>query len=154
MPKRYYFRTVLSIGLALAVVAASFAHAGGDAKVPAVKEISVKGLKLEFGKGGALKKPAVIDDADELAKALFGNGPADKGVLESITKQVDFKKQQLVYFRWAGSGQDKIAAVVQMTGAGDQVVFQYTPGLTRDLRQHAKLFAIARGTKWEIKKGK
>ena len=34
----------------------------------------------------------------------------------------------------------------------DKVTFTRTPGRTRDLRQHAKLYAIPKGSKYEMGK--
>jgi hypothetical protein len=124
-------------------------RAGGENSV--VQEISLKGLEPGGkSKTGAPKQPVVLNDVQDLSNVLFGAGPADMEFLAKIAKQVDFQKQQLLYFRWAGSGQDTIKPVVKMAPKGALVVFEYTPGLTRDLRQHAKLFVIARGAKWEI----
>lgn len=139
--------------LGLFLISSRFAEVrGGDDKTPLVKEIALKGLKLSFpAKGGSPQKPMAIDSSADLAKAIFGTGQPDMEILAQITKQVDFKKQHLLYFRWAGSGQDKINPVVKMADKGALIVFEYTPGLTRDLRQHAKLFAVSRDAKWEVK---
>lgn len=139
---------IVAVVAVCAVAAGVFpsAHAGED-KNPVVKEISLAGIKLDMDGVGPLKKPAVLTSVEELTKALA----ADKETVGQIAKQVDFMKQQLIYFRWAGSGQDKIKPVVQMGTTGAVVIFEYTPGLTRDYVQHAKLFAIAKGAKWEMK---
>jgi hypothetical protein len=64
---------------------------------------------------------------------------------------VDFAKEKVAVFAWAGSGQDKVAAgeVKDKTA-----VFTYTRGLTRDLRQHVKIFAVPKDAEVKVEIGK
>ena len=102
-----------------------------------LKPLDLKGVATVQPKEGDVTKPSEIKSAEELAKSpLFGAGAADK-----LTKQVDFAKQKLVVFAWSGSGQDKITGEFT-TGKGPLAQFGYTPGETRDLRQHFVVFAV------------
>jgi len=110
-----------------------------DKKVEA-REIKVKGLPTARG---AFKEPTKITSKEELEKAV-----TDKTAREEILKQVDLKKEFLVLFQWSGSGQDKLEMSVDKGTA----TFTRTPGRTRDLRGHAKLFALPMKTEFKIAK--
>jgi len=111
---------------------------------PAVKEIALPAMKgfptTKFD------QPAEIATTEALAKAF-----PDADVRTAIEKEVDFAKQKLLYFAWSGSGQDKLTP-----GAGDKgaITFTYKRGLTRDLRGHRRLFAIAKGATWSVERAK
>jgi hypothetical protein len=91
-------------------------------------------------------KPAVIENQNTLTK-VFGDKEAEK-----ISKQVDLDEQVLVFFQWAGSGQDKLAYTVQKQDGKTIVVFTFRAGRTRDLRPHAHLFSIRKGVSWRVAK--
>lgn len=110
-----------------------------DSKIKA-REITVKGLPSVRG---AFKEPTKITTDKELEKAI-----SSKETREEIRKQVDLKKEFLVLFQWAGSGQDKLDMSVEKNTA----TFTRTPGRTRDLRNHVKLYALP--LKTEVKIGK
>ena len=122
------------------------AIAKADAKAtPGVKELKgIKPVASATGRGSA-NKPTAIKDKVALAKAF-----SDKAAQQAILKQVDFKKEILLVFRWAGSGQDRIVATSQKTKDGLAVVFGYSRGLTRDLRRHFKVYAVAKDAKWKV----
>jgi hypothetical protein len=61
---------------------------------------------------------------------------------KSIQKQVDFTEEHLLLFKWGGSGRDKLDFSIEEGKEGPVVVFTLTPGLTRDLRQHRRLYAV------------
>ena len=116
-----------------------------------VIEIDVSDIQAGLSEG-KVKMPTVINDAKELAK-VFTN----ENVREQIGKAVDFEKQKLVYFVWSGSGQDKLTHTVQKAEKGEKgesVKFQHRPGLTRDLRGHHKLFALAKDAKFTVESGR
>ncbi len=105
-----------------------------------VKEISLKGLRLpRFVR----QPPVKITTAEELAKAI-----TDKEVQGQILKQVDFTTHYLVFFAWAGSGQDKLTFQVEGEKDHPVVVFNLSPGRTRDLRQHRHLYVITKKATW------
>ena len=87
------------------------------------------------------RHPTVIADAKELAKAV-----ADEEAQKRIQGKVDFQRQQLLLFAWSGSGLDKLTPEARK----EELVFKYIPGLTRDLRQHVRLFAIPKRAKWKV----
>jgi len=115
-----------------------------DPKAPRAREIVVEGVRVEAR--GQASRPTKVTSAEELAKLI-----GDKEALGKVLKVVDLKKEYLLVFAWAGSGGDKIALKEVSKGAdGPVAVFTYTRGLTRDLRQHQKLFAIPNGTSFKI----
>lgn len=69
---------------------------------------------------------------------------------EAIEKQVDFTKEHLLLFKWSGSGRDKLEFSVEEGKDGPVVVFKLTPGLTRDLRQHSRLFAVSKSAAFRV----
>src|SRR6185369_267833 len=70
-----------------------------------VKVIDVKGLKLATSEEAFSPKiGVVITSAGELAKAI-----SDKESVAKVASQVDFTKEKLVYFKWSGSGGDKLS---------------------------------------------
>lgn len=112
-----------------------------DEKKSVVREIGLKGLELNIKERGKVSDPTKITSAEELAKAI-----PNKETAEKIGKQVDFSKEYLLLFKWSGSGQDKLVA-----GGDDKSVgFAYTPGRTRDLRQHVHLYALAKGAGYSV----
>jgi len=106
-----------------------------DEKPAIVKEIDLKGLKLPPARGGNATKPTTITSAEELAKAI-----PDEEAQAKIKKDVDFAKQKVVFFAWAGSGQDKLTTIT--ADGKSEVVFSYERGLTKDLRSHLRLFVL------------
>jgi hypothetical protein len=110
----------------------------------AVKEIDLKGAKFGLPKGKA-DMPTVLKSAEELAKAI-----PDVEVQAKVKKEVDFAKQQLLFFAWSGSGGDRLAYNVEKGEKGPLVVFLYTRGLTRDLRGHVHLFALPKDATWKV----
>ncbi len=112
---------------------------------PVVKEIPTKDLKLKVPNGGKPTAPVIVASAEELAKC-----PVCSGEIEAVKKLVDFSKEKLVVFAWAGSGQDKVELTAETKDGKTLLVTSFTPGRTRDLRQHVKLYAVPKGA--EIKK--
>ena len=115
--------------------------------VPVVEEITgIKPLGNFRLPGLQRTKPTVIEDQKALTEAIGSEGA------EEIAGQVKFDQQLLVFFQWAGSGQDKLAYAVERAGDKAVVVFTFTPGRTRDLRPHAHLYAIRKGVVWSMAK--
>jgi hypothetical protein len=115
--------------------------------VPIVEEIA--GIKPPGNfrlPGFQRTKPTVIEDQKALVD-VFGDEEAKK-----VAGRVNFDQQLLVFFQWAGSGQDKLSYAVQDRDSGTKVVFKFRPGRTRDLRPHAHLYAIPHGVDWEVAK--
>ena len=76
----------------------------------------------------------------------------DEAVRNEIKNKVNFRAQKVLYFRWSGSGGDKITYRTKKDKKDTQVHFLYTAGLTDDLRHHARVFAIRRGVEWTVKR--
>jgi hypothetical protein len=118
------------------------AVAADQKPVSVVRELTVKSASgIE---GGNATMPTKITTAEELKKAVGESADA-------VAKDVNFEKEYLLVFKWRGSGQDALAA---STEAGDKstAVFAYTRGRTKDLREHFKVFAVAKGTEWKMAK--
>jgi hypothetical protein len=96
---------------------------------------------------GDILKPRTITSAAELARAI-----PDKAWQERIARQVNFAKEHLLFFAWAGSGQDRLSLHLEGRGKALTVVFLYTRGLTDDLRSHFRLFAVAKDAVWEVRR--
>ncbi|HVL13334.1 MAG TPA: hypothetical protein VM529_12275 [Gemmata sp.] len=104
---------------------------------PAVKEIATKALKLTPAKMGKATDPTTIKTAEEIAR------------------QIDFEKQSLLVFAWAGSGRDNITASIGADSDKKSIVYvEYIRGKTRDLRQHVRLFAVPKDLKVVVEMGR
>lgn len=114
----------------------------GARAADAVKEIELTGFKPAARPMTAADKPTEITSAEDLEKTI-----PQKDVVENVKKQVDFSKQKLLFFAWSGSGQDKIKPDDVKDGS---VSFNYTRGLTRDLRPHFHLFVMPKDAKWSV----
>ena len=69
-----------------------------------------------------------------------------------VMQQVDFTKEELLYFSWSGSGRDRISwRAATKADKAKGVVFLYNKGMTEDLRAHIALYAIGKGTEWSVK---
>lgn len=138
---------ILLLGAVCAIGLAHASRAGEDKKKDSdpVREIDVKGLSF-MREAGSAKKPLVIENAEGL-KVLEGA----KELQERIQKSADFTKEFVLVFAWAGSGGDRIAIG---PSTKEKAVFTYTPGLTRDLRHHLKVFAVSKGAAWSVETGK
>ena len=132
--------TVLALFVAAPLLLASQDSEPKDTKVPAIKEIDmVKGLTP--GKPGGATKPTKVSNAEELEKLV----PAKEN-RDELLKKVDLKKQYLLVFAWAGSGGDRLSHKLDK----NEVTFSYKRGLTRDLRRHLKVYALAKDTKYKV----
>jgi hypothetical protein len=119
-------RHVLAVTVALGILGAIVAE---DKSV--VRELEAPKIK---GTGKATA-PKIIRSEEELKK-----------ILPDYKADVDFKKERLVLFTWSGSGQDKIT----YKGDAKLVTFTVNYGLTRDLREHVKLFAVPKDAEVEV----
>ncbi|HEY1190709.1 MAG TPA: hypothetical protein VGE74_23965 [Gemmata sp.] len=130
---------------ALLVVALLVAPVVAADDKPVVKELPTKELKVAPARGGKATEPTEIKSAEELAK-----NAVLKGAAEEVKKLVDFGKEKLLVFAWSGSGQDKVAVTGETEDGKTALTVTYTRGLTRDLRQHVKLFVVPKDA--EVKK--
>lgn len=130
----------LSLFAVLLVVPVAFADdtEPKDKKIVA-REVKVTGLPTSRGTIG---EPTKIESKEDVEKVL------GKELGEKVLKEVDLKKEFLLLFRWAGSGQDKLA----MAEEKGTVNFTYERGRTRDLRMHAKLYALPKKTEYKLPK--
>jgi hypothetical protein len=118
-----------------------------DKDKPAVRALDLKGVKLVLPERLTEPKPVEIKSAEELAKAKEF---ADDAGRDAAKKQVDFAKEKLVVFAWAGSGQDKLTP--NLAADGKKVVFTYKAGATDDFARHGHVFVVPRDAAVEVKK--
>jgi hypothetical protein len=145
-------RTGVCWFLAVAALALSLASAEEPKKTArdaAAREIDLKGFTRARTRGVATQ-PTRITNAEELAKAI---PDSDEEWLNQIGRQVDFAKDELLFFAWTGSGTDRLSFKVEETKTRPVVVFSYKPGLGDDIpRPRFRLYAIARN--WRIESAK
>ena len=103
------------------------------------REIVVAGLPT--GRG-SVERPTSIPSEKHLAELI-----ADKDVQAAILKQVDFKKERLLLFRWAGSGFDRLTPVAGQPG---EATFEFVAGPSDEILTHAKLFAVPAKAKVKV----
>jgi hypothetical protein len=126
----------------LTVLFASAVAMADEKKAPPVRALDVKvdgEVTNRFG------SPVVIANAEQLARAI-----KDEAAVAAVKKAADFEKEQVVYFSWSGSGQDKLTFAAGSDPKGPDVIFTYTPGRTRDVRMHKKLFALPKDAKFKV----
>ncbi|MCS7166125.1 MAG: hypothetical protein RMI91_12555 [Gemmatales bacterium] len=116
-----------------------------------VRQLNLTGVRLNprEAERSRVDMAVVITDAEGLADAF-----PDENSQQAIAAQVDFRKEKLLFFRWAGSGGDRIRPQVQRANGNVRVVFKYQRGLTHDLHGHHYLFAVPRGVRWEVEQEK
>jgi hypothetical protein len=138
--------------LALAALALSVASAEEPKKTNkdvAVREIDLNGFTRARTRGVATQ-PTRITNAEELAKAF---PDSDEDWLNRIARQVEFAKDELLFFAWTGSSTDRLSFKVEETRKGPVVVFSYRQGLGDDIpRPKFRLFTVARN--WRIESTK
>lgn len=131
--------------LCLAVLIAGAARADEvepkDSKAPVAREIAVPASAFPAVEG-RLGDPLKITTAAELAAAV-----ADANVREAIARKVNLKRENLLVYRWSGSGMDRLTL---KAGKGNAVTFTYRRGLTRDLRMHVKAFAVPKKATYRV----
>jgi hypothetical protein len=120
-----------------------------EAQQKVIREISVEGkAKLPRSRTGKVS-PTVIKSSAELAKLITNDE-----VRQQIAAQVDFATEHVLFFAWAGSGQDRLTTSVTRTNDAARVVISYQPGRTRDLRPHVHLFVIKQSAQWQVQKAR
>jgi len=108
-----------------------------------VRAIDLKGMDLGDVTQVCENMPIVIRNVDELYDAI-----GDEGIAGAIEGQIDFTREMLLYFRWEGSGEDRIRVTPARTSSGREVNFVFRPGMTLDLRPHHGLFAVENDVRW------
>jgi hypothetical protein len=127
---------------------------GNDAQQPSragERDRLVREIRQDVGRDdlrqdatrGGFDKPRVINSERELEQ-VFTN----QTVQDQLNRAVNFNQQKLLLFAWSGSGGDRLDHKVE----GQEVVFQFKPGVTKDLRAHVELFALAKDTPYQVEK--
>jgi hypothetical protein len=113
-----------------------------------VKELDATGVPRVLERG-EVNKPTPITSAEELTKAIPG-----QEVQTRLKKEVDFTKQQVLFFAWSGSGGDKLTYAAEKGEKGPVVVFRYQRGLQKNLAPHVHLFAMRKDATWKVQPAK
>ena len=146
-----------------AVLAALLVGADEKPEKSGIVEVPLTGLGITVpppDRGKATESAVVTSPADLRRVPPFG--PA---AVEALEKRVDFLKDKLLVFWWAGSGQDALTAgqlkVARDGSAGKKgparsvtATFLYTPGKTRDRRGHLRLFVVPAEAEVKVEAGK
>jgi hypothetical protein len=135
---------LLVCGLTISAGAFAEEKATDEKKEAAVKELDAKGVPRVLERG-EVDKPTAITSAEELTKAIAG-----EEVHTRLKKEVDFTKQQVLFFAWSGSGGDELTYTVEKGEKGPEVIFQYKRGLQKNLAPHVHLFAIPKDATWKV----
>jgi hypothetical protein len=110
--------------LCLALLVTAVLVAGDDPeprpKAVRPREVVVEGLPA--GRG-SVESPTSIPSEKHLSELV-----TDKGVRAVILKQVDFRKERLLLFRWHGGGFDRLTPV---EGKPGEAAFEFAPATPR-----------------------
>src|SRR5262245_27995203 len=134
---------------ALALPVASAEEANKKNKDAVVREIDFNGFTRAKTRGVA-SKPTKITSAEELAMAFRDS---DEEWLGRIARQVDFEKDELLFFAWTGSNTDRLSFKVEETRKGPVVVFRYEQGRGDDM-PHPKFCLYAVAKNWRVESTK
>lgn len=138
------------LGIVLTMLGLAAGLWAGEADKNAVcRPLNIPGLPGPTDFKHRVDKPTVITNVEELAKTF-----KEEAVRTAIEKQVNFEKEQVIYFAWSGSGGDKLSYKIEGSKEKPEVVFQYNPGFTRDLQRHSRLFALAKNATFKITLGR
>jgi len=134
-------RGVAMTRLIISIAVLCMTAAGAWAQEPIVElDLLPEQSRLQ---AAAWNKPIIITSMQQ-AGGLF-----EQAALGALGRQVDFNKQFLLVFAWQGSGGDRLGYTVAESFP-EQVFFSMRRGLTRDLRQHAHVYALRSNVRWSI----
>ncbi|MFO0881396.1 MAG: hypothetical protein U0840_29195 [Gemmataceae bacterium] len=108
------------------------------------RDLEAKDLANHVKRGIGLKTYKITEATD--LRDVFNH----KAGREALAGQVDFKKEYLLVVVWSGSGGDKLTFEVQKGDKGSEAVLKMQRGLTRDLRQHLKVFAFPKNLPYRM----
>ncbi|MEO0414575.1 MAG: hypothetical protein AAF226_06455 [Verrucomicrobiota bacterium] len=66
----------------------------------------------------------------------------------ALSDKVDFAREHIVLFAWMGSGGDEVR--LDRGYKPEMYLFEYVPGMTRDLRVHAKAYVVSNMIGYDI----
>lgn len=108
---------------------------------PALIPMTAIAVQAQAYQAASVNRPLLIRSVQE-ASAYFSDPD-----LARLSREVDFSRQQVLLFAWRGSGQDKLEAVLEASAA----TFIYSPGRTRDLREHHAVFVLRSDLSWNLR---
>ncbi len=114
------------------------------ADVSPIVELQRVRPKASVWKDSTWRKPFVLKSAKDAAEHFEADSLAD------LLRQVDFERQFVLLFAWRGSGQDRLEVEVAESYP-EQITFIHQPGRTRDLRQHARAYALRSNVTWRVR---
>ena len=131
--------TLLMLMFAVAVFNAE-TSATAEEMLPPIQDITDIKANDQIWKVAKRGVPLTLRSKSEAAKYFA------EPQLKRLLKNVDFQKQTLLVFAWRGSGQDKMTYAIAESFP-EQITFKITPGRTRDLRPHLKIYALRKNVK-------
>ena len=114
---------------------------GAQPAPPALTRLSPMTVQARAFEASAATKPLQIRSLEEAAAYLSAED------LTGLIREVDFSRQQVLLFAWRGSGQDSLEAALDKSAA----TFTYSPGRTRDLREHHRVFVLRSDLPWSVR---
>lgn len=127
--------------LALILVFSVNTYVSGETQiVDPVKNLDIKYSQETYKKVSAKSS---AEDFIELTSEKEALEYFTEAELKLIKKSIDFKKQKLLVLAWKGSGADRINVDI-LESFPEQLVFSYKRGMTRDIKPHFKIFAVAK----------
>ena len=112
-----------------------------------IRELDIKPNEAAYRNRGRVPTPILVQSSQE-AEPYF-----ERRELARLLEQVDFKKQFVLVYAWRGSGQDRLEYDVAESYP-EQIVFRYTPGRTRDLRPHSRVYVLRSNVRWTTPDGR
>ncbi len=131
---------LIAIVSLLTIVGGLFAAPADHASITELKDLRAE---VAVFTDASRIKPLVLKSLKDGAKYF------DKEALDTISKAVDFGKQNVLVFAWKGSGQDRLRYEVKESFP-EQIEFFYEQGLTKDLRRHVKVFVLRSNVRWTV----
>ncbi len=125
------------------VVAPGVGEPVAPAGLPPIRELGNLVPRPAVFESASVRRPLVLRSTEDAARCFTGES------LAALNRAVDFDRQFVLLFAWSGSGQDRLTHVVAESYP-EQIRFTYTPGRTRDLRQHVKVFALRNNVQWTL----
>ena len=129
------------LGGAFFLILAVSGVARADEPIVAIEKIQPTAAVFD----AATRKAPVAIRAEKEAAEFFSEDN-----LAKLKEQVDFENQVVLVFAWRGSGQDKLEYAVAESSP-EQIKFTLTPGRTRDLRPHIRVFVLRADVKWSLR---
>lgn len=128
---------VFLFGLMITACTTTVCCAGQPVLLSSDAIVAMTGLTVEPSvfENQNLEQPLLVCSKEDAAQYFNAKS------VETLANKVDFESHVVILFAWQGSGQDRLDYTVQESYP-ETIQFTFTPGRTRDLRQHFQVYAI------------